>query len=85
MPVSRKQRKKIICKWTNKWLLKKQFILRSLCIMQQKINTIGPLGKGLKRFISDAQLHRRTLSELAMKNDRVTLAGVYRGEKKSDF
>lgn len=53
--------------------------------MQQKINTIGPLGKGLKRFISDAQLHRRTLSELAMKNDRVTLAGVYRGEKKSDF
>lgn len=25
-----------ICKWTNKWLFKKQSILRSLCIMQQK-------------------------------------------------
>lgn len=51
----------------------------------KKINMIDPSWKGLKRFISDAQLHR-TLSELAMR-DLVTLAEVYKeGEKnKSDF
>lgn len=53
--------------------------------MQQKINMTGPSWKGLKRSISDAQLHRMTLSELAMKNDLVSLAGIYKEEKKSDF
>lgn len=36
MAVPRRWREKKICKWTNKWLFKKQSILRSLCIMQQK-------------------------------------------------
>lgn len=53
--------------------------------MQQKINMIGPPWKGLKRFISDAQLHRMTLSELAMKNDPVTSAGIYKEGEKISF
>lgn len=53
--------------------------------MQQKINMIGPSWKGLKRFISDAQLHRMTLSELGMKNDPVTSAGIYKEEEKISF
>lgn len=46
--------------------------------MLQTSNVTGPIRKGLKRFISDAQLHRMTVSELTMKTDLVTLAGVYK-------
>lgn len=45
----------------------------------KKITMTDPSRKGLKRFISDAQLHR-TLFELAM-HDLVTLAEVYKEGK----
>lgn len=80
MPVPRRWRgKKYVNEQINGFLKSSPFL--GACVLHSKrINMIDPSCKGLKRFISDAQLHR-TLSELAM-HDLVTLAGVYKEEEK---
>lgn len=78
MAVPRRWReKKYVNQQINGFLKSSPFL--GACALCSK-NMIDPSWKGLKRFISDAQLHR-TLSELAM-HDLVTLA-VYKEGKKN--